>query len=234
MSRTALIFEKQWLHASALVLLLSGLVALGGATPVRRGELWGIATPVWFWLSVAMAVAHQVYVWFCWRTQLHGSLLTRALGAKGFLLYAAGFSIFGVARVILVVALAISNRGTLPVAPAAAKLLALIALVPASYLIYSVKRYFGFGRAFGIDHFDARYRSLPFVRQGIFRFARNGMYVYGFLLLWVPGFWFASIAAIAVALFSHLYIWVHYFATERPDMTRIYGVSQAEVPRADA
>ena len=34
--------------------------------------------------------------------------------------------------------------------------------------------------------------------------------------------WFASVAALAVALFNHLYIWVHYFATERPDMQRIY------------
>jgi hypothetical protein len=86
-----------------------------------------------------------------------------------------------------------------------------------------VKRYFGLTRAFGIDHFDAFYRSLPFVRKGIFRFTRNGMYVYGFLILWVPALWFASLAALSVALFNHLYIWVHYFATELPDIRRIYG-----------
>ena len=71
------------------------------------------------------------------------------------------------------------------------------------------------------------YRSSSFVRKGIFRFTRNGMYVYGFLLLWVPALWFASLAALAVALFNHLYIWVHYFATERPDMERIYGRAPA-------
>ena len=114
------------------------------------------------------------------------------------------------------------------------KLLALVALVPAIYLFYSVKRYFGFRRAFGIDHFDESYRSLPFVRKGIFRFTRNGMYVYGFLLLWVPGFWFASLAALSVALFNHLYIWVHYFATELPDMKRIYGQARAAAAHGDA
>jgi len=26
-----------------------------------------------------------------------------------------------------------------------------------------------------------------------------------------------------VAAFSHIYIWVHFYVTERPDMRRIYG-----------
>jgi hypothetical protein len=67
-------------------------------------------------------------------------------------------------------------------------------------------------------------RSVPFVRGGIFRFTANGMYVFGFFLLWVPGLWWASAAALFVALFNHLYIWVHYFATELPDIRRIYNL----------
>ena len=218
-----LIFEKQWLHVSALVVLLAGLAVLSGFDSVRSGQLWGITTPVWFWLAAAVAIVHQVYVWFCWRTQLHGSLLTRVLGTRGFTLYAVGFSILGIARVLLVFVLAFSNRDTLQANPSVLKLISVIALVPAIYLFYSVKRYFGFKRAFGIDHFDESYRSLPFENKGIFRFSRNGMYVYGFLLLWVPALWFASLAALYVALFNHLYIWVHYFATELPDMKRLYG-----------
>ncbi len=218
-----LLFEKQWLHASLLAVLLFGLAVVSGLDVVRSGQLWSIATPVWFWLAAGIAVVHQVYVWFCWRTQLHGSLLTRTFGALGFPLYAVGFSILGITRVVIVFVLAISNRDTLPVDPLVLKLLALIALVPSLYLFYSVNRYFGFKRAFGIDHFDESYRSLPLVREGIFRFTRNGMYVYGLLLLWVPALWFGSLAALSVALFNHLYVWVHYFATERPDMERIYG-----------
>jgi hypothetical protein len=105
------------------------------------------------------------------------------------------------------------------------KSLALILAAPTFYLFYSVKRYFGFRRAFGIDHFDEAYRSLPMVRKGIFRFTPNGMYAFGFFLLWIPGLWFGSRAALCVAAFNHLYIWVHYYCTERPDMRRIYGGS---------
>ena len=60
-------------------------------------------------------------------------------------------------------------------------------------------------------------------QEGIFRFSPNAMYVFGFVWLWLPGLFLQSIAALAVALFSHLYIWVHYACTERPDMRRIYG-----------
>ena len=65
--------------------------------------------------------------------------------------------------------------------------LGMILAVPAVYLAYSVRRYFGFKRAFGIDHFDPSYRSRPFVREGIFRFSSNAMYDFGFLWLWLPG-----------------------------------------------
>src|SRR5690606_41959971 len=114
-------------------------------------------------------------------------------------------------------------RGTVAAVPLVRKTAAVFALVPALYLFYSVKRYFTFRRAFGIDHFDPAARHLPFVRGGIFRFTSNGMYTFGFLLLWVPALWWASAAGLAVAAFNHLYVWVHYFATERPDIARIYG-----------
>lgn len=224
-----LILEKQWLHMAALVVLVAALGAASGIDGMREGGLFGIATPVWTWLAVGVAVVHQVYVWFCWRTQLHGRWLVRALGDRAFPAYAAGFSILALLRVAAVFLLAIANRDTLPVDSTLLQALAIFALLPALYLFYSVKRYFGFRRAFGIDHFDASYRSLPFVRKGIFRFTRNGMYTYGFLLLWVPGLWYASLAALCVALFNHAYIWVHYYATERPDMKRIYGGASQKV-----
>ena len=220
-------FEKQWLHGLGLGLLL---IALGWAMtfePLQTGELWGLGTRYWFWTAALIAVAHQVYVWFCWRSQLHAQLLTRMLGKRAFPAYAAGFALLGISRVLAVFALAIANRDTVPLDSALLKTAAIVALLPALYLFYSVKRYFTFTRALGIDHFDPAWRSAPFVRQGIFRFTRNGMYVYGFLLMWVPGLWWGSAAALAVALFNHLYIWVHYYASELPDMARIYGAARA-------
>ena len=89
--------------------------------------------------------------------------------------------------------------------------------------MYSVSRYFGMMRAAGADHFDPRYRDLPLVKEGIFRFTNNGMYIYAFLLFWAIAVGFNSSAALAVAVFSHAYIWVHFFATEKPDMDYLYG-----------
>jgi hypothetical protein len=223
MSHAQLIFEKQWLHATVLAALLVGVVLASRLDSVRSGHLWGIGTPVWLWLSVAIPNVHQVWVWFCWRTQLHRSWLTRVFGGLGFHLYAAGFSILGIARVVVVFILAITNRDALAVNLMPLRTLAIVAVIPTVYLFYSTVRYFGFKRALGIDHFDPSYRSMPFVRKGIFRFTSNGMYTYGFLLLWIPALWYASPAALCAALFNHLYVWVHYYATELPDMKRIYG-----------
>ena len=64
---------------------------------------------------------------------------------------------------------------------------------------------------------------MAFVKPGIFRFTSNGMYVFGFSQLWVPGLRWGSAAALVVAAFNHIYIRVHYHATELPDIRRIYG-----------
>lgn len=218
-----LIFEKQWLHAFALVLLLFGARQAFTLEGMSSGDFCGIGTSQWFWAAIGFAVAHQVFVWFCWRIQLYGRWLDNAFGKLSFPAYASVFFMLGSFRVAAVFALAISNRDTLLMDIAILRMLAVILLIPAIYLLYSVIRYFGFTRALGADHFDEKYRMLPLVRRGIFRFTDNGMYTYGFLFLWAIALWYASTAALCAALFNHLYIWVHYFATELPDMKRIYG-----------
>jgi hypothetical protein len=98
-----------------------------------------------------------------------------------------------------------------------------VILIPAVYLFYSVKQYFGFNRAFGIDHFHPEvFKNMPFVKKEIFKYTSDGMYIYGFLILWIPGLLLMSKAAILAALFSHIYIWVHYYFTELPDIKTIY------------
>lgn len=78
-------------------------------------------------------------------------------------------------------------------------------------------------RAFGIDHFQPKEsKKESFVKKGIFKYTSNGMYIYGFLMLWIPGLLLLSKAAILVALFNHIYIWVHYYFTELPDIKIIY------------
>ena len=48
------------------------------------------------------------------------------------------------------------------------------------------------------------------------------MYTFGLLVLWIPAFLFQSVTALIIAALSHAYAWVHYFATEKPDMAHIY------------
>ena len=216
-------FEGQALHFGALAVLLAGVFAAGAMPGFTDGELLGLSTRTWVVLAVGDAVAHQIYVWVCWRLELGSNGITRVFGARGFGLYAIGFTVLIGARPFLILAVAVSNADTLPLDPQVARGLALAALAPVFCLAYSIRRYFGFSRAYGADHFDPAYRDLPIVREGIFRFSSNSMYTFGFLLLWAVALWFRSTAAMVCAAFSHAYIWVHYYGTEKPDMRVIYG-----------
>ncbi len=216
-------FEGQFIHLACLLVMLLLLYLVSSMQQFGYGEFLGVPTNIWVISAVLNAVIHQVYVMLCWRMELDGKKLTRVLGSQTFQIYQVGFAIFIIMRPILAFSLGWSNRGTLNIEPWFGYLIALILFIPSVYLVYCIRRYFGFDRAFGIDHFDVSYRAMPLVRQGIFNWTPNAMYVFGFLMLWVPAFLFQSIAALCVAAFSHAYIWVHYYCTEQPDMRRIYG-----------
>ena len=217
--------ERQTQH----VLVLTALLTATAAAVIRdetlvAGQLGGIPAGAWLAIAVAVPVLHQFYVWFVWRSELHHSTISRWLGKeRGFRLYTVGFFVLFGARPVSILLLAISNRGTLGMSPAVAFLIAGVLMLPWLYLVYSVHRYFGWERAVGGDHFDVSYRDRPIVREGIFRYTPNAMYRFGFLLLWIIGLVFLSQGALLAALFNHVYIWVHYYTTELPDMRRIYG-----------
>ncbi len=216
-------FEGQLLHLISLLILLAALFLCSNLPGFAQGSFLGLSTTAWAVLAAADAILHQVCVWICWRLELNGQRLTAILGGRSFRIYQVGFAILIVLRPILALALAWSNRGTLPIGVGVGVASGVVLLVPSLYLLYCVRKYFGFERAFGIDHFDASWRTGPLVREGIFSWTPNAMYVFGFLILWVPAFLFQSVAAIVLAGFSHLYIWVHYYCTEKPDLKRIYG-----------
>jgi len=90
------------------------------------------------------------------------------------------------------------------------------------YTFYSVIRYFGFEKAAGLDHFDPAVRKAPFIKKGAFKYSENAMYSFAFLIIYLPGLIALSKAALLAAFFSHLYIWVHYYTTELPDIRRMY------------
>lgn len=218
-----LLFAGQVLHLVFLIILL-GLVSVASTIGgFLTGSLLGVSTSTWFYVALAIPIVHQAFVWFVWRTQLHFSLITKLLGRAGFKSYSIIFFVLFISRLAFIIILALANKNSLHFNQLILSGLAVIILIPSVYLLRSVLKYFGYKRALGIDHFDLSYRHKPLVREGIFRLTGNAMYVFGFMILWIPGLLYSSSAALIVALFNHIYIWVHYYFTEKPDMERIYG-----------
>lgn len=182
-------------------------------------NILGEPFPVAFWSAIAFPVVHQVFVWLTWRFEIQSSATSRALGFSGYLVLF--FLLFG-GRFISLVVLAWMDRGSLNLQSLPQAGLTILFALPGIYAMYSVNRYFGMARAAGADHFDPRFRDMPLVSEGIFRFTNNGMYLYAFLLFWAIAVGFNSLAALVVTAFSHVYIWVHFYATERPDMDFLY------------
>jgi len=210
----------------AVVYVISGIyliLGMRGAQGFLAGELWGLSTNDWLVTAVCLAVGHHLYVWLCWRSQLYYSLVTRLLGKRGFAIYAVGFFILFIIRITSVFMLGYANRDSLALSPLLLNGIALVITPFILYTFYSVRKYFGFARATGIDHFDAVYRKKPLVRQGIFRYTSNAMYSFGMMLLLIPGLVFASKAALAIGIFNYFYGWVHYHTLEVPDMKTIYS-----------
>lgn len=172
-----------------------------------------------FWIAVALPVLHQVFVWIAWRSELRSSMISKAMGFGGYLVV---FFVLFVGRFLALGILAYLDQGSLGLGTVPRVLVTGVLTVPSVYAIYSVHRYFGLARAAGADHFEERYRTMPFVKKGIFRYTDNGMYIYAFLSFWAIAIGFNSTSALIVAVFSHAYIWIHYFATEKPDMDYLY------------
>lgn len=204
--------KGQWLHFISLAILLS-----------MTAWIWvhlNQPHPFVFWIAVTVPVAHQVYVWLAWRLELRSAALSKTIGFRG---YSICFFILFAGRFISLMTLAWLDRGSLRLPSEAVLTVTLLLMLPGLYAMYSVQRYFGMPRASGADHFDPQYRDMPLVKEGIFRFTNNGMYIYAFLLFWAVATGCNSSAALLVAAFSHAYIWVHYYATEKPDMKYLYS-----------
>ena len=218
------ILKQQIWHLLILILLLLSLVVIANNdNSVLYGKLWGIDTSFWFFAAIISPILHQIYVLILWRLELHYKSVSKFFGKNSFKIFKIVFVILMVLRLITITILAISNAKTLNINPSVSYLIAGLISIPTIYLFYSVIKYFGMDRAFGIDHFQVeKAKTQAFVKQGIFRYTSNGMYVYGMLILWIPGLLMQSEAALLAALFNHIYIWVHYYFTELPDIDIIY------------
>ena len=202
----------QLFHFSTLFVLL--LLTWFGWTKI------GCPFPLLFWLTVSVPIVHQLFVLISWRMELKSGVVGNSIGFKTYLVI---FFLLLLARPITHILLAWADRESMGVALIPRIVISIAFLVPAIYTMYSVKKYFGFARAAGADHFDMKYRSLPLVKKGMFKYSSNSMYVFGFLMFWGIAVALDSEAALLASAFCHIYIWIHYFATEKPDMEYLYG-----------
>lgn len=218
------LWRGQLPHLVLLAALLPGVWAI--ASPAVEGDSWlGISGRTWLLACVLVPVVQQVAVVLVWRAQLSFSLVTRVFGDTGFIAWGVLFFLLLVARPLTLIGLAVADAGSLPVDPSLAFVVGCALLVPAVWTMHSVKTYFGFARALGGDHFFERYRAMPMVRGGAFAWSSNAMYTFVFLGLWGIALIARSQAVLAVALFQHAYIWVHWYCTEQPDGMVLYGNS---------
>ena len=218
------ILKHQLWHVLILLLLLYLITFYTENDEIiYKGSLWNISTKSWFFLSIICPVIHQIYVLICWRYELFYKGITKSFGKNAFKFYKVGFTILILTRPIFIIFLSISNSMTIQIDSNMSYIISLLLIIPAIYGQYSVFKYFGINRAFGLDHFEPeKFKNIPFVKKGIFKYTSNGMYKFVFLFLWVPGVLLQSKAALLAALFQHIYIWVHYYFTELPDIKIIY------------
>jgi len=221
-------FEKQGQHYFLLLVLFLGVYFLATGD-VLSGQLWGLSTQTWLWIAVVTPVLHQIVVALLWRAELYHHKMTDWFGDSAFYVFKVIFTVLFVGRPVTLILLGISNADTLNLNPVLSYLMAILLFIPFAYTMYSVVHYFGMDRAYGMDHFNPSiYKNKPFVKQGMFKYTNNAMYKFGFLGLWVIGFAFLSKAVLLAAAFNHIYIWVHFYFTELPDIRHIYGSSSKE------
>jgi len=222
------IFKHQQWHALSLAVLLFIIYFLVKSdSTFLAGELFGISTWYWFLFALSSPILHQIYVLIGWRAELFYKSFSNRFGENGFKLFKIGFALLILSRPVTLILLAYSNADTLSINTTLSYILSVILFIPSAYLFYSVRKYFGMDRAFGIDHFEPDlFKNTPMVNQGIFKYTSNGMYVFGLLFLWIPGILLQSKAALLLGVFNHVYIWVHYYFTEEPNMKVIYSAEK--------
>lgn len=210
-----------------IIILFAMLLGLAYIINVNEfvGSCVGISSFWWLIIGVAVPILHQTYVYFAWRFELVNKSLSKYFGKEeAFSYYKIGFSILILLRPLTLIFAGMSNSGSLVIDNNILIPLIILLVLPAIYTGYSVKKFFGFDRAYGIDHFEPeKARNFKPVNQGIYKYVTNSMYLFGFLILWAFALMFKSEVALIIAGFNHIYIWVHYFLTEKPDMVFIYN-----------
>ncbi len=210
-------FKHQIWHLGGTVLLFYigvQLVDLNGNT----NTFLGISALGWFIIAMSVPIIHQAYVWICWRSELCWKSISNSIGFKGYVII---FFILIISRLSAIV-LCFVDYGSLYKPGIFAWIISIILFIPGVYTMYSVKKYFGFLRAAGADHFDPKYRDMPFEKRGIFKWSPNAMYVFAIGIPFAFAVATGSQSMFIVAIYTYLSVWLHYYCTEKEDVKIIY------------
>ena len=180
----------------------------------------GISSLKWFLIAMLMPIIHQMYVWICWRSELCWKLVSNTIGFKGYVII---FFILIISRLSAIV-LCFVDYGSLYKPGILVWFISIVIFIPGAYTMYSVKKYFGFLRAAGADHFDPKYRDMPFEKRGIFKWSPNAMYVFAIGIPFAFAVATGSKSMFIVAIYTYISIWLHYFCTEKEDFKYIYDI----------
>ena len=181
----------------------------------------GISVKNWFLFSMMTPLLHQSYVWLCWRSELCWKTISTTIGFKA---YAVIFIIIMMSR-LFSIGLCFADYGSWFNPGWIAWGISVLIFIPFIYTIYSVKKYFGFMRATGIDHFDLNYKNIPFEKRGIFKWSSNAMYTFAIAVFFGFAISAGSKAMFVYAVYTYIGGWLHYFCTEKEDFKVIYGNS---------
>ena len=213
-------FKNQVWHIGGLIILFylgSQMVNFENNSKV----FLGISAKSWFLFSMTTPLIHQSYVWLCWRSELCWKTISRTIGFK---VYALIFIIIMISR-LSSIGLCFADYGSWFDPGRIAWTISVLIFIPFIYTIYSVKKYFGFMRATGIDHFDPNYRNIPFEKRGIFKWSSNAMYTFAIAVFFGFAISAGSKAMFVFATYTYIGGWLHYFCTEKEDFKVIYGNS---------
>ena len=179
----------------------------------------GIDAKNWFVFAMMTPLLHQGYVWLCWRSELCWKIISRTIGFKA---YAVVFFILIISR-LSSIGLCFADYGSLFTPGWITWSISVLIFIPAIYTIYSIRKYFGFVRASGIDHFDSRYKNIPFEKRGIFKWTPNAMYTFAIAVFFGFAISAGSKAMFVFAGYTYIGTWLHYFCTEKEDFKVIYN-----------
>ena len=210
-------FKHQIWHLSGTIILFyigAKFVDLDNNT----NKFLGISALSWFMIAMSVPIIHQAYVWICWRSELCWQSISNTIRFKGYVII---FFILIISRLSAIV-LCFVDYGSLYKPGLLAWILSIVLFIPGAYTMYSVKKYFGFLRAAGADHFDPKYKDISFENRGIFKWSPNAMYVFAIGIPFAFAVATGSKSMFIVAIYTYISIWLHYFCTEKEDFKVIY------------